>query len=168
MSHLSKIVSLVATVVLFAGGIALAADPKKVPPKLSPSQTPPAKFVPRPDLVPVKLAGGKVVTGFHSWCGGNKLVVMGEVMNGGNDRGGSFKVLVRVNGLVWNIPNNPRSFSAGPFPGHTISYIFEGWVPGPGPIPNQVLVSVEVDPENTVAELNEKNNVATVRKTPCK
>ncbi len=166
MGDLSKIAALTITVLVSFAAIALAADPSKVPPKLSPSQTPPAKFV-RPDLVPVKLAGGKVVTGFHSWCGDNKLVVMGEVMNGGNDRGGSFKVLVRVNGLVWNIPNNPRSFSAGPFPGHTISYIFEGWAPAPNPITGKVLVTVKVDSENTVVELNENNNVASVT-TPCK
>jgi hypothetical protein len=169
MSHVSKVVILVIVVLVSLAGVAIAADPKKVPPKLSPSQTPPATYK-RPDLVPMKPPGWLPAApgGLQFECWSKTILrIRVWMMNTGTATAGSFKTVVSVNGVVWNVPNNPHTELAGLPPGGHYSHLLMGPAPGPGPIPGKVLVSVKVDSENTVVELNETNNVATVKTLPC-
>jgi hypothetical protein len=168
MSYLPKIVSLTVVALVSWVGIALAADPKKVPPKLSPSQTPPAKFV-RPDLVP-KLDPGWPPGGFTVWCHDHKLHVRVDVRNEGTVQipAGTVRSLVKVSGQAWQVPNNPYTTLVALPPGTHSDFYLSGYSPAPHPITGTLMVSVKVDSENTVVERNENNNVVTATATPCK
>ncbi len=158
MSHAPKIIGLAAVLLLIQGDIGLAA---KDPPPLSPRQYPPAPAqvqVPRPDLVPTML---------KAWCQGNEQHVKVTAMNTGTAEAWHFKVLVRANGAVWSVPYNPYPVP-GLKPGLHWHIHWVGRAPAPNPITGKVLVSVKVDSENTVVELNENNNVASVTTMPCK
>lgn len=171
MNHLSKVAGLTAIALVSWVGMALAADPKKVPPKLPTTQTPPAPTqmqVLRPDLVPMPWSGVPAIPGFKAWCEGNKLHIVVEVRNKGTAPAGTFKTLVRVNGVVWSVPNNPYTLPWALPPGYGHDFLLTGSVPGSSPIPGKVLVNVQVDSENTVVELNENNNVLTVTTKACK
>jgi len=64
MSHIPKVMNLVATMLLFAGGIALAADPSTVPPRAT--KQPPAPMkpqLPAPFWILLPTANAKIVTG---------------------------------------------------------------------------------------------------------
>jgi len=90
-------------------------------------------------------------------------------MNTGTAPAGSFKMLVRVNGAVWSIPNNPYTVpEPGLVPGQGRDIFLVGRAPGPDPITGKILVSVTIDSENTVPERSENNNVAKATTASCK
>ncbi|MGH7428270.1 MAG: CARDB domain-containing protein, partial [Candidatus Methylomirabilaceae bacterium] len=171
MAHWSKIASLTVIALVSWAGVALAADPKKVPPKLSPSQTPPAptwQSVPRPDLVPWNAGGpGREAIGvdkFECW-GGQQAhhfkIAIGMKNIGTAQTSLAVKSLVRVNGVDVNHPDNPHTYPAGLLPNHQQGYSMV--VPAPGLGTHTLWV--KVDSDNLQAELNERNNVATATTT---
>lgn len=165
MSHALKAVSLAAIVLLAAGGIALAADPSKAPRKLPTTPTPQTATqmqVLRPDLVPWKKGGAIGITSFNCYKEGETslptpaLKILFGFKNIGIVKAGPFKVLVKVNGTVWDHLQNPITWAELP-PNYEFDWQMDGPVPGPG----TYTLWVKVDSEDAVAELNETNNVAT-------
>jgi subtilase family serine protease len=73
------------------------------------------------------------------------------------------KTLAKVNGAVWNNPNNPHTTAAEMWPNQWQEFHMNGPVPGPG----TYTLWVKVDSENAQPEKNENNNVATAT-TTCK
>ena len=175
MSHVSKVASLAATVLLAAGGIALAADPQPVTPSKQATPAPiPAvaacAFKPCPDLVPWKggQGGGIGVKKFS--CGdtqsGKVLYITLGIRNSGTAKTTvPVKTLVKVDGAVWNNPNNPHTTAAEMWPNQWQEFQMTG--PAPAPILGTHTLWVMVDSDQAQLESNEGNNVATAT-TSCK
>lgn len=136
MRNMSKIVGLLAALLLVAGGIGLAAD--------------------LPDLVPGTW-GEEGVVGKIS-CGTKWLLLELFIANIGKAQTThAVKTLVKVDGSVWNVGGNPYTMPAGLLPGYSHTFNMAGPPPGPG----MHTLWVKVDSDNAQQELNENNNEAT-------
>lgn len=148
MRNTSNAVSLLAALLLVGGGSGLAAE--------------------LPDLVPWKERGGIGIPKFScQWwpqSGTWRLYVGIGVKNiGSATTTAQFKVLLKLNGAVWDaLPVNPHFANTILSPGEVYNFNTAADVPGPG----GYTLWVEVDTENTQAELNENNNVA-IAQTGC-
>ncbi|MGH7411732.1 MAG: CARDB domain-containing protein [Candidatus Methylomirabilis sp.] len=165
MSHAPKIVSLAAALLLFAGGISLAAPPEPGKP-ISPSQGQPIPIVAakRPDLVPKEgWSTGVGISNFSCTFGiGNQRVLITGVIifnDGDTDVGASFKVEGKTNGRPWS--ESPITVSAW-MPPKGSTNILHTEIVGPG----TYTAWVKADSENAIAEKNESNNEAT-KTTTC-
>jgi subtilase family serine protease len=67
------------------------------------------------------------------------------------------KTLAKVNGVVWNNPNNPHTTVAPIAPNQWQEFSMNGAVPAPG----SYTLWVKVDSENQQLESNESNNETT-------
>jgi len=167
MSHMLKVMSLAVTVLLAAGAMALAAPPQ---PGVSPHQPPPLNpclTKPCPDLVPWKggMGGGIGVKNFS--CSNTVsdpyvLKITLGIRNSGTAKTTvPVKTLAKVNGAVWNNPNNPHTTAAGMSPNGWQEFSMNGAVPAPG----TYTLDVKVDSDNAQVEKNEVNNVTTATTT---
>ena len=150
MSHVSKIVSLAAALLVSVGGVSLAGPPdptKQIsPPQL---QTTPQVAANLPDLVPV-------VKGFT--CSGQYLKMTLGVRNQGNAKTTvAVKTLVKINGQAYVNPDNPHTTNAEMWPDQWQEFHINGPKPAPqGPY----VLQMEVDYEKKQPESKENNNVA--------
>jgi len=164
MSHVLKVVSLAATALLLAGGIALAAPPdptKQISPS-QPSQT--TTILQGPDLVPKKGWSTEVgITHFscthvlsHKYYA---LSVGALIFNHGHaEVNKPFKIQGKTNGTNWG--ESPITVNAWLPPGGSTEVVHVEVV-GPG----TYNAWLKADSENVIAEGNENNNVATATTT---
>ena len=140
MRNMANAVSLLAALLLVGGGSALAKE--------------------LPDLVPWNGRGGIGIPKFsceRSPGGTWRLYAMIGVKNiGSATTTVQFKVLLKVNGAVWDNPVNPHFANTIMSPGEVYNFNTAADVPGPG----GYTLWVKVDAEDAQAELNENNNVA--------
>ena len=171
MSHAPKVVSLAAVLLLFQSGISLAAPPDPTK-QISPSQQPPLQLnpcltKPCPDLVPWKggMGGGIGVKNFG--CSNTVSdpyvlkITLGIRNSGTAQTTVPVKTLAKINGAVWNNPNNPRTTAAGMSPNGWQEFSMNGAVPAPG----TYTLEVKVDSDNAQLESKENNNVTTATTT---
>jgi hypothetical protein len=166
MSHVSKIVSLAAIVLLAAAGIALAVQEGMVPKSQQLKPLICGVNAPCPDLVPWKGGGGggigiKQFSCVNTQSGKVLKIVLGIKNIGTAKTTVAVKTLAKVDGAVWNNPNNPNTTAAEMWPNQWQEFSMNGPAPGPG----THTLEVKVDSENAQAELKENNNVATARTT---
>ena len=116
MSHVSKVGSLAAALLVFVGGVSLAGPPDPTK-QISPSQGQPTTIVGAklPDLVPKEgWSTGVGITNFSCTFGiGNQRVLITGVIifnHGDADVGASFKVEGKTNGRPWS--ESPITVSA--------------------------------------------------------
>jgi subtilase family serine protease len=146
MRNMSKVVGLLGTLLLVAGGIGLAAD--------------------LPDLVPWGGGGGGGIGVKEFSCVGTDQSKTLKIMLGIKNIGSAkttyaVKTLVKVDGVVWSNPNNPHTTAADMWPNQHQDFSMNGPAPGPG----THTLWVKVDSDNAEAELNENNNEVTATTT---
>lgn len=172
MSHISKVVSLAAALLVFVGGVSVAAPPDPTK-QISPYQ---GQAIPKvaaklPDPVPWKggMGGGIGVKGFscsNTQSGCVLQITLGIRNSGTAKTTVAVKTLTKVNGqqwVPWDPTQNPHTTAAEMWPNQWQEFHMNGPVPGPG----TYTLEVKVDSENAQLEKNENNNVATAT-TICK
>jgi CARDB len=161
MNHLSKVLCFAAATLFVTGMGSLAAPPG--PPGPAPKPGPmvnPCLIKPCPDLVPWKggMSGGIGIKQFS--CSNTAQdphvlkIVLGIRNSGTAGTKVAVKTLAKVNGVVWNNPNNPHTTAAPIGPNQWQEFSMHGAVPGPG----NYTLWVKVDSDNAQPELNEGNN----------
>ena len=165
---MSKVVNLAAAILFFTGMVSLAAPPgppgptPRPTPKLNPCLT----RVACPDLVPWK-GGGRGGIGIKQFtCSSTASdpyvlkIVLGIKNIGNAGTTVAVKTLVKVNGVVWNNPNNPHT--TGPLGSNQHQdFSMSGAVPAPG----SYTLWVKVDSDNVQSESKESNNEITASTT---
>lgn len=163
MISILKVVTLTITMLVFADSLSFAAPPG--PPGPTPKPTPklnPCLTIPCPDLVPWKggMGGGIGVKQFT--CSSTQTepyvlkIVLGIKNTGNVGTTVGVKTLAKINGVVWNNPNNPH-VTAPMAPNQWQEFSMNGAVPGPG----TYNLSAKVDSDNQQVESNETNNETT-------
>jgi len=169
MSHIWKVVSLGAALLVFVGGVSVAAPPPDPTKQISPygGQAIPLVAAKLPDLVPWKGGMGSGIGVKKFSCSNTQenpyaLKITLGIRNSGTAKTTvDVKTLAKVNGAVWNNPNNPHTTAAEMFPNQWQEFHMNGPAPGPG----TYTLEVKVDSDNAQVEKNENNNVATATTT---
>ena len=167
VSHVSKVVTLAAALLVFVGGVSLAAPPDPTK-QISPSQgqATPQAAARLPDLISYNGAGYPWTIGVPyfscvNWPLGKVLQIQVYVFNIGTAATTvPVKTHVKINGSNWD---EPHTFTAGagiaPQSGRV--FVKASSALGPG----TYTLWVKVDSDNAQAELNENNNEATATTT---